>query len=143
MKALALFFAGSAAFFGQSTTVVRPKQIDTVLVNPGMGIQTFQRYNRQPLFAGTRWSEVGPESPAPDSASAVDFPGRRSRYMRWFWSQLEPERGKYRWDILDTALAEARKHGQTLAIRIMPYDQSNPLPQWYRDSGARRANKAS
>jgi hypothetical protein len=44
---------------------------------------------------------------------------------------------------LDTALDEARKHNQALAIRLMPYDQSNPLPEWYRNSGARRANKPS
>jgi hypothetical protein len=139
---LALFSSGVAAF-AQSTVVVRPKQIDTVLVNPDMGIETFQRYNRQTLFAGTRWSEVGPEAPVADAHEAVDFPPSSVAYIRWFWSQLEPERGKYRWEILDTALSEAQKHGQTLAIRLMPYDQSNPMPEWYRNSGARRANKAS
>ncbi len=123
------------------SVIVRPKVIDEVLVNPGMGIQTFQRYNRQVLNPGKRWSEVGPERAVPDSQEPIDFPASSVAYLRWFWSQLEPERGKYRWEIIDTALAEAHKHGQTLAIRLMPYDQSNPLPEWYRNSGARRANK--
>jgi hypothetical protein len=62
-------------------------------------------------------------------------------YLRWFWWQLEPEPGRYRWEILDLALEEGRKHGQALNIRLMPYDQGNPLPEWFRNSGARRANK--
>lgn len=143
MRAFVLFVLTSAGLCGQSTVVVRPKQMDMVLINPGMGIQTFQRYAGQPMFAGTQWSEVGPEAAAADSGQPVDFPVSSVAYVRWFWSQLEPERGKYRWEILDTALDEARKHKQTLAIRIMPYDQSNPLPEWYRNSGARRANRAA
>ena len=46
-----------------------------------------------------------------------------------------------RWEILENALEQARKHGQTLAIRLMPYDENHPLPDWYQKSGARRANK--
>jgi hypothetical protein len=38
-------------------------------------------------------------------------------------------------------LEEARAHAQILAIRLMPYDPKHPLPEWYRNSGARRANK--
>lgn len=120
--------------------IVRPEMTDEVLVNPGMGIQTFQRYNRQALYPTLRWSEVGPEKPVPD-VEGVDFPEASVAYLRWFWWQLEPEQGKYRWDILDTAFEEARKHGQALNIRLMPYDQGNPLPEWFRNSGARRANR--
>ncbi len=130
--------------FGQQqgpNVIVRPKEINDVLVNPGMGIQTFQRFNGQAIYPGLRWSEVGPEGPVADAAGPVDFPGSSVAYLRWFWWQLEPERGKYRWDILDSALDEARKHGQALNIRLMPYDQGNPMPEWYRNSGARRANK--
>jgi len=47
-----------------------------------------------------------------------------------------------RWNIVDNALAEAHRHGQTLAIRLMPYDQKHPLPVWYQKSGAKRANAA-
>jgi hypothetical protein len=42
---------------------------------------------------------------------------------------------------IDTALDQARRHGQKLDLRLMPYGQSDPLPQWYQNSGARRANK--
>jgi hypothetical protein len=133
-----LFVVGAAA---AQNAIVRPKMIDDVLVNPGMGIQTFQRFNRQAINPGLRWSEVGAEAKVEDAPGKVDFPESSVAYFRWFWSQLEPEQGKYRWDIIDTALDEARRHGQKLDMRLMPYDQANPLPQWYHNSGARRANK--
>jgi hypothetical protein len=123
------------------TVIVRPKAIDEVLVNPGMGIQTFQRFNRQALNAGLRWSEEGPTSKLKEETSSPDFPASSLAYCRWFWEELEPQQGKVRWEIIDQALEEARTHGQTLAIRLMPYDQGHPLPEWYRNSGARRANR--
>jgi hypothetical protein len=33
---------------------------------------------------------------------------------------------RYRWDILDTALDEARRYGQTLMIRMMPTTRETP-----------------
>jgi hypothetical protein len=125
----------------QQTVRVIPKEIHDVLVNPGMGIQTFQRFRNQPINPGLRWSEVGPESAIVDTTEKVDFPDSSVAYLRWFWSQLEPQQGQYHWDIIDSALEEARRHGQTLDMRLMPYDERSPLPQWYRDSGARRINK--
>src|SRR5436305_10802661 len=108
MRRMMLFLAAIAA--DAPNVVVRPKMIDDVLLNPGMGIQTFQRYNHQAINPGLRWSEVGPEAPVADTAN-VNFPESTVAYMRLFWSQLEPARGKYRWDIIDTALDEARRHG--------------------------------
>lgn len=123
------------------TVVVRPVEIHEVLVNPGMGIQTFQRFRGDPLNPGARWSEVGPEAATEPAPQPPDFPDSSVAYCRWFWWQIEPQPGKYRWEIIDAALETARQRGQTLDIRLMPYDQSNPLPEWYRRSGARRANK--
>jgi hypothetical protein len=121
--------------------VVRPKEIRSVLVNPGKGVQTFQRFNGQPLNQGFKWSEAGPTSQLQMAAAAPDFPGSSIAYCRWFWSAIEPEQSRFHWNIIDTALEEARRHHQRLAIRIMPYDEGHPLPEWYRKSGARRANK--
>jgi hypothetical protein len=121
--------------------ILRPREIGDVLVNPGMGIQTFQRFNGQALSPGLTWSEEGPVSKLPSAAQKPDFPDSSVAYCRWFWAAIEPQPGKYRWDIIDLALAEARAHGQALAIRFMPYDQDHPLPAWYQASGARRANK--
>jgi hypothetical protein len=140
-----LFFADNPEDLCAQTPlkIVRPAPIQEVLVNPGMGITTFQRFNRQAIYPGLRWSEVGPEVPVADASTLPDFPDTSIAYMRWFWHQIEAEQGKYRWEILDSALDEARKHNQQLMVRLMPYDQRDPLPEWYRKSGARRANKDS
>jgi hypothetical protein len=124
----------------RATVVVRPRQIQDVFANPGMGIQTFQRFAGQALNEGLQWSEEGPLAPIASPATPPDFPPSSISYCRWFWETLEPAKGQVRWDILDSALAEARAHGQALAIRLMPYDRQHPLPGWYRTSGARRAN---
>jgi hypothetical protein len=123
--------------------VVRPKEIQDVLVNPHMGITTFQRFNGQALNPELTWSERGPEAKIPQAATKPDFPETSIAYCRWYWDTLEPQPGMFRWDIIDLALEEARQHGQTLAIRLMPYSDRDPLPAWYRNSGARRANKAT
>jgi len=123
------------------STIIRPKEINDVLVNPGMGIQTFQRFNGDALNTGLKWSEEGPTSVLPLSTAGPDFPDSSIAYGRWFWETLEPEHGKVRWDIIDSALEQARKHQEALAIRLMPYDQKHPLPEWYQRGGARRANR--
>jgi len=124
-----------------NVVVVRPKPIHNVLVNPGMGITTFQRFNGQELNPPLKWSEVGPVTKLPQAATKPEFPGASVSYCRWYWNVLEPEPGKFHWEIVDLAFEEARAHGQTLAIRLMPYSNQDPLPEWYRNSGARRANK--
>lgn len=141
--ALLLFSATIQGNAQKDTVVVRPVEIDDVLVNPGMGITTFQRFNGQELNPPFTWSERGPVEELRDASSKPDFPDTSIAYLRWYWSALEPEPGKFRWDIIDIALESARKHHQTLAIRLMPYSDRDPLPSWYRNSGARRANKAT
>jgi Domain of unknown function (DUF4832)/Beta-galactosidase len=131
----------SLAFAQPNVVVVRPVPIDDVLVNPGMGITTFQRFNGQATNPALEWSEVGPVAKLPQAATSPDFPATSIAYLRWYWTAIEPEQGKFHWEILDLALAEARQHGQTLAIRLMPYSNKDPLPEWYQKSGARRANK--
>ena len=143
MRALPVIFSiiTSGVWAQSDTVIVRPREISEVLVNPGMGITTFQRFNGDAINPGRRWSEEGPTAKLPGAVPHPDFPDTSIAYLRWFWSQIEPDRGNYRWDILDLALDEARAHHQTLAIRLMPYDEKHPLPVWYQNSGARRANK--
>jgi hypothetical protein len=124
-----------------NVVVVRPREIQDVLLNPGMGITTFQRFNGQALNPPLEWSERGPETKLAQAPTKPDFPDTSIAYCRWYWETLEPEPGEFRWDIIDLAIEEARAHGQTLAIRLMPYSDQDPLPAWFRSSGARRANK--
>jgi hypothetical protein len=126
-----------------ATVIVRPVETHHVLVNPGMGIQTFQRYNGDALNPGVKWSEEGPVQLLVPPSTKPDFPGSTVAYCRWHWATLEPEQGKVKWEIIDLALEQAKRHGQRLAIRLMPYDPKHELPEWYRKSGARRANNDS
>lgn len=137
-----LIWCADVSMPGQ-TVIVRPTETQQILTNPGMGVQTFQRYNGDTLNTGVAWSEEGPIHPRKAPDKAPDFPESTVAYSRWHWTTLEPEMGKINWDIIDLALAEAHRHGQRLAIRLMPYDPEHPLPEWYQKSGARRANSDS
>ncbi len=137
------FFCASPSLAQRNVVVVRPKEINDVLVNPGMGITTFQRFNGQEPNPPLTWSEVGPVAKVPQAATKPDFPDTSVAYCRWYWNVLEPEPGKFNWAIIDLAIDEARAHGQKLEIRLMPYSNQDPLPEWFRKSGAKRANKDS
>lgn len=144
MIAIAILATFAQSSFGQkSDVVVLPEEIKGVLINPGEGIETFQRFNGDAINPGLSWSEAGPTTTLEPAATKPDFPPSTISYCRWFWETLEPTQGDIHWEIIDSALAQAREHHQTLAIRLMPYDEKHPLPGWYRNSGARRANKPS
>ena len=141
---IALFvLAGEPAFAQSDVVIIRPKEIQDVLVNPGMGITTFQRFNGQALNPPLTWSEEGPTERLVDAEPRPEFPPTSVSYCRWVWDVIEPKRGEFHWEIIDLALSEAREHSQTLAIRLMPYTDKHALPDWYRNSGARRANRPS
>ena len=143
--ALVFLLLGAADYASaqSGSVVVRPKEIQDLLVNPGMGITTFQRFNGQALNPPLTWSEEGPTEKLVDSEQKPEFPPTSVSYCRWVWDVIEPKHGEFHWEIIDLALREAREHGQTLAIRLMPYTDKHPLPDWYRSSGARRANQPS
>ena len=90
------------------SVVVRRKETHEVLVNPGMGITTFQRFNGQATNPPLKWSEIGPVTKLPQASAKPDFPDTSIAYLRWYWNVLEPEQGKFHWEIVDLALQEAR-----------------------------------
>lgn len=140
MRFLLLCFS-AVTVLAQKSVIVRPVEIDDVLVNPEMGVQTFQRVNGDAINPGSRWSEIGPEKAPQAGQGLPDFPQSSLAYYRWFWSQIEPAPGKYNWEPIDLAIERALAQGQMIDFRLMPYDQRSPLPEWYRNSGAHRANK--
>ena len=142
-RLVVLSFLTSLSYAQRDTVILRPVPIDDVLINPGMGITTFNRFNGEELNPQLEWSEAGPVTTLPQAANKPNFPDTTIAYLRWYWDALEPEHRKFRWDIIDLALEEARAHGQTLAMRLMPYSNKDPLPEWYQKSGARRANQPS
>src|SRR6476646_6213960 len=109
---LAAFCLTLATAFAQKTVVVRPVEVDDVLVNPEMGIQTFQWSNGDPINPGSRWSEAGLSTVLVFVLGMLDFPETSIAYYCWFWSQLELELGKYVWDVIDLTIEQARTHNQ-------------------------------
>jgi hypothetical protein len=127
--------AASAAF---PQIFVRPREIDTVLLNPGMGFTTFQRFNGDETLTGTAWTEGFPidySKPVRPGFRNEAHPQSTVAYWRVYWRFLEPEEGKYRWDLVDQALATARSRGQSLMLRVAPYGTKTAdrdIPDWLR-----------
>jgi hypothetical protein len=137
---------------------VRPVESNEYLPNPHRGTTTFQRFQGDPLYGMHFWSDThGPTEFAPD-APVVDneqfIPRTTLTYVRWPWSWLEPEKGKFRWDLVDQSLLTAHNRGQTVQLRFEPYtwpidysqtpakskrhppEKSVNMPDWYWDTGA-------
>ncbi len=118
-------------------TVIKPKEIDDVLNNPGKGFMTFQRFNGDDLNAGSGWTEGFPidYQSFDGDLTNKDYPQTTIAYLRIYWKYVEPEQGVYNWDLLDKALAMAEQRKQTLLLRIAPYGTGDKrdVPDWYRE----------
>lgn len=134
---LLLFSAGSAQEDPEVKTVfVRPVEINDVLINPGMGFTTFQRFNGDTLNAGMGWTEGLPivYQEFDGDLTNRDYPQTSIAYFRVNWRFLETGPGVYNWQMIDRALETAASRGQTLMLRISPYEagEEKDVPDWYR-----------
>jgi len=134
--AILLVFGFLGNVFSQETITVRPKEINDVLVNPGIGFMTFQRFNGDELNTGKSWTEGMPieYQDFDGDLENENYPATSLAYFRIYWKFIEPEQDKYRWDMFDKALKTAQERGQTLLIRIAPYGTGadRDVPDWYR-----------
>ncbi|MBN1808063.1 MAG: DUF4832 domain-containing protein [Planctomycetes bacterium] len=122
---------------GEVIQRVRPAESGEYMLNPHKGTTTFQRFNGDELYPGLMWNDrEGPtEFKAFDgNLKNPQYPDTRMSYCRWLWKVIEPERGKFRWDIIDGALAAAEERNQTLQMRIQPHIGGD-LPGWAWDAG--------
>ncbi len=143
MKIILIFFL-LAVHLGSFAQIikVKPKEIDSVLFNPGMGFTTFQRFNGDERNAIDDCGDFLTDYPyelLTDEGGNIQnphYPFTTIAYLRIYWIFIEPEQGKYRWDIVDRALEYASERGQTLMLSLMPYGSSlerNDVPVWYRE----------
>ncbi|TAN10951.1 MAG: DUF4832 domain-containing protein [Chitinophagaceae bacterium] len=116
---------------------VYPKVIDSILLNPGIGFMTFQRFNGDTLNQ-VGWTEGFPISYQKFNGSLKnkDYPETTIAYFRIYWQYLEPEPGKYNWRLIDKALKTAYERHQSLMLRVAPYgyplNKKDDVPAWYR-----------
>ena len=109
----------------QEIVTVRPQQIDSLLVNPGVGFNTSQHLN-------VRTSPEGRYSFHDPQLTFDKYPSTTLAYLRFEWRYFEPEKGKYNWYIIDDALKLAVERGQRLAFRVVPYSNGpgSDIPDW-------------
>ena len=114
---------------------------DELLNNPHMGFTTFQRFNGDKLNDlgmnnGGGWTEGYPiEYQKWDgSLHNENHPDTTIAYWRVYWRFIEPERGQYKWDMIDKALQAAKKRKQSLMLLFAPYgmQKDQDVPDWYR-----------
>ena len=130
--------------FSHDTVIARPKEIDEVLVNPGIGFMTFQRFNGDKLNEGKKWTEGYPiiYQQFDGDLKNENYPMTSLAYFRVYWKFIEPAKDEYRWDLIDKALQTAAARGQTLLLRIAPYGTGadNDVPDWYRQMVGKEEN---
>jgi hypothetical protein len=131
-----VFVLALSSALAQQTVIVRPQEIDEILVNPGIGFMTFQRFNGDALNEGLKWTEGYPivYQQFRGTLENKSHPATSIAYFRVYWRFVEPEQGQYNWPMIDRALATARERGQALMLRIAPYGtaEDNDVPDWYR-----------
>jgi hypothetical protein len=119
------------------TVTIRSTEIDDVLINPGIGFTTFQRFNGDTLNAGMGWTEGLPivYQDFDGDLTNEGYPQTPIAYFRVNWRFLETAPGVYNWGMIDKALRTAAERGQTLMLRISPYEASDEkdVPDWYRE----------
>ncbi len=128
MKKLILL-GGMLAGLVLQAVVVKPENTKKALVNPDMGFVMFHYSNR--LWAYGQLLERG---------DTLDwFPGTSTVYFRVPWCVLEPQEGKFRWDILDSYAQPWIAAGKQISFRVTCSESRYPYatPKWVRDAGAK------
>ena len=135
------------SMFGPDEVVqrVRPTESTDYLPNPHRGTATFQHFNGDPLYGRATMGFGGAENDAPTTFKRFDgnlsngkYPDTTLAYLRYLWSVLEPAKGAYRWDILDSAFEAGRARGQTVQLRVQPYSgDGKTVPNWFWDAGGK------
>jgi len=121
----------------QKVIRVTPKEINDVLINPGIGFNTFQMFNGDNLEV---WIDVLNDVDLSKygrnkDETNLNQPVAPIAYFRIQWTAIEPEQGKYRWDLIDGLLDIAHERNQSLMLRISPYSgkKRDDVPAWYRE----------
>ncbi|WCJ58624.1 beta-galactosidase [Fontisphaera persica] len=74
----------------------------------------------------------------------LTFPGMDHLYIRLAWAYLEPEEGRFQWEVIDRLIEKWTRHGLGIAFRISCKETSTDRPEqqyatprWVKEAGAR------
>ncbi len=111
--------------------------------NPYTGFMSFQHFRGENLYSDiivkpeNRMTETETVECYPISADAKDegrsegwYPDNSVAYIRFLWKEFEPEQGVYNYDFVENIINDAKKHKQTLIIRLIAHNTQtiNNLP---------------
>jgi len=78
-----------------------------------------------------------------EDSHLLDFPGMDHIYIRLAWAYLEPEEGKFNWDIIDDIINKWIQKGLKISFRIScketstdRIEQQYATPKWVMEAGA-------
>lgn len=100
------------------------------LINPGMGwTMHFNCCNIDENYG----AQLAPYD------TLDDFPGVNGPYLRIPWAYVEPEEGKFRWELLDTQAQKWIQRGQQVSFRFTSTETwlYKATPQWVFEAGAK------
>ena len=106
-----------------------PQDHGRALVNPQMG-WTMHFYSN---ILNNYGSRLAP------SDTVDDFPGLSTVYLRVPWAFVEPEEGKFVWELLDTPAQRWKDKGKYVAFRISATESwlYHATPHWVFEAGAK------
>ena len=106
-----------------------PQAHDRALINPQMG-WTMHFYSNILNNYGSRLEP---------SDTVDDFPGLSTVYLRVPWAFVEPEEGKFVWELLDTPAQRWKDKGKYVAFRISATESwlYYATPEWVFKCGAK------
>ena len=110
-------------------SAIKPVTTKESLINPGMGWVHFHYSNRLWAYGGLQ----------PPGDTLDWFPGCSTIYFRIPWCYLEPEEGKFRWDLIDSYAQPWIDRGKKIAFRIIASEDRfvYATPKWVKDAGAK------
>lgn len=78
-----------------------------------------------------------------DDSHLLNFPGMDHIYIRLSWAYLEPQEGKFNWEIIDSIINKWKQHGLGYSFRIScketstdRIEQQFATPKWVMQAGA-------
>ena len=113
----------------QSIDLTKMWDSEKVLENPHKG--WYHHY-----FDNRSW-KYGTKS----DADLDNFPGMNHLYLRLAWSYLEPQEGKFNWNLIDNVINKWTAKGYSISFRITAKETSivYATPEWVKNAGAKGA----
>lgn len=117
-----------------SQVIVYPEISTEIITNPGIGfIAAPQLMGANKKVLDTHENEMERYKFTKESKT-WNHPDSRIYYCRVRWKEMEPEKGDYRWEVLENKLEYAKALGCTAVVRCSPYalSEEEDIPGWYR-----------